>query len=164
MPNKSVERRETISVSPSQREIRLQLCGCLSAPYESLRLSDVTRSVNRVMAALSKFTFVSVVKSPSAMRRVASSGYSLRLSAASASSISSQISLSCKLAVSGCLPQTPERTQPEFPAVCWHWKQNILDMIILRNQIFSMGSMLSFENFILARQMSWKNGANKVWC
>ena len=68
-PNRSVERRETVSVSPSQRGAMKR--SFLSDPGLSRRLRIArTRSVKRLMEASSKLTLVRVVKRPSAKRAV----------------------------------------------------------------------------------------------
>ena len=47
-------------------------------------------------------------------------------SAARAGGIIGAVMASCRLAASGVLPQTPILVQPLPPAVCSHWKQNML--------------------------------------
>ena len=114
IPNKSVERRETMSVSPFQSSTASY------TPPPIDRRSARTRSVNARIAASSKLTLVSVVNRPSAMRLWAVRVRFPVSSTASAKRINSYTSSSCKRAVSGCFPQTPVRTQPLLPAVCWH--------------------------------------------
>ena len=89
--------------------------------------SACTHSVNRLISASSKSTFVSVANSDSIAKSSTASvrtpGFCRTISA---NATSAPVSSSCRSAVSASLPQTPARpVQPLHPAVCSHWKQNI---------------------------------------
>lgn len=83
--------------------------------------SAFTRAVTSRMAAASKFTFVSVVKSASMMRLHVPSFTPGLPSAARARPMSAPVSSSCKFAVSALFPHTPALpVQPVQCAACSH--------------------------------------------